>query len=1388
MSGGITDPEQIARILNKTSQQFHPGLPPHVVERAREWAPPPYGGQHDYLRKRDLDIHGIPTSATSPLPTINTITLLEDVTQNRRSLIDIINLLQEDAEAQYSRNGNTRSLFNSMLKGGKQKLESIAGYEKQTLPPNRFAVGEYSVDDKVRRDIINYLLVRPTTINTLGVTRAGQFQAAMEVSDLENLVGAIERTAGNQGKLIGGQIKGAVASMKLTGYKAHFRDPLARVAAINADLNVRGELDSMVENWAKFPSGRGWRTAAPDQRNAKVVLNRFADEFTYLEKFGSAFKRDPLAAISGMIGPGGTKTGASVGALHMVNRLRGVLRLVGMDFEEGRFTNAADMLVGGFIMRRILPAMAAVEIYRYVDTKINDWTGKGLGERAFAAGVVAPTTAAAYASQWSGLQNMFKWFGKTTGEEDRMNFLRYATKGGAEMKEFWDQGEVPVRRGRWWILSPTPFKGQRTQFFVPNLYRRIKSRYQYTWEGGKGPEDFYFSHSWLPTPEHPLAPLNRITDPYAYEKATYNMRPYPLTGQFFGGPYGPLSPILNATIGEFIKPTKKMHPEGWAAMASGVAPGGGRIEGLSWPALHTSLKAGATSGLVRTQISSMNQALVGQQQAGLVQQPAYGIGAAATMMLMDSVGVPPQVVTAATPPGIWTQPVPIASMADTAYRMQEMSGIYGFGVQSIRTKMGLSGEYAPISYIPRANEGTDFQNKFWGAQLGGMGDFVMPGQGQVSNIEFSEIFRRFVPRRPTSNAINPIANSVFQQNPWLPGPNSGYFKDYSQGDVYSETYGALRFPGEAYQRAYGVTPDYGKGMAPYGPLDRLRILSKTAPWSLEYKAYNRSIARMDLTPGEQEQYGIIKSQVEQINKKYDFAPYRFKGMDLEQKSYTYMGTTPEGLLRVKGSSVPLKIAGVEQSADLSSMLSSRYEVGQQIDVQMDVNRPKYSLSQDQTKVLEVSIPGLTKDLIDKGATEETGGSPLSYAARTNPLERVIGSAWETITHQWNPFTTKFIQRRTALEEYERTNVYGLDYAPWTEPYKSFVRPQFDAVAAKSWPSSIIGGIALGAMTGKGGPAKALLGALGGSLLGLQKARVSITEAITGHAWVPDHVKERWKQEEYMDTLQYVAAAKNYSLFRQRALDAGEQDPEVLWQRDQSAKSWMASQKRNIQASILERSVYGGVAKKDYLAEHPLVGSAFQWREQMGKTAYGVNLNGDYLTMQQAIPKERRMYFEQFLNAPVKERSRILDLLPPNEKRIYQSAWDMPVDKRTGLNDYFDNKFLPGPASAVWDTNLDWDKTRIRMIENAGGQPSEYGYYPQEVQGGELYPVPVPTINMRQTENVKEMLLQILGGSPLQGLSVSVQPTSQPGFNMDFNITKDMRPMYDQRIAEQLGAL
>ena len=141
----------------------------------------------------------------------------------------------------------------------------------------------------------------------------------------------------------------------------------------------------------------------------------------------------------------------------------------------------------------------------------------------------------------------------------------YGAAGGPDVaqtsdslsREYSGEDKVAIRKARWWALGYQPFKGGEIDHFAPSWYRKLKDQPRdkniYGSEG-----DYFQNVSLLPTPRN-LFGLKKILDPYWLEKKNYYTRPYSQTGKMFDG-VPIVGPVLSDTLGELIKPSKKMHP------------------------------------------------------------------------------------------------------------------------------------------------------------------------------------------------------------------------------------------------------------------------------------------------------------------------------------------------------------------------------------------------------------------------------------------------------------------------------------------------------------------------------------------------------------------------------------------------------------------------------------------------------------------------------------------------------------------------------------------------------------------------------------------------------------------------------------------------------------
>jgi len=131
-------------------------------------------------------------------------------------------------------------------------------------------------------------------------------------------------------------------------------------------------------------------------------------------------------------------------------------------------------------------------------------------------------------------------------------------------------------------------------------------------------------------------------------------------------------------------------------------------------------------------------------------------------------------------------------------------------------------------------------------------------------------------------------------------------------------------------------------------------------------------------------------------------------------------------------------------------------------------------------------------------------------------ERLIGSAWETFTNSSNPAVNKFWAFKDPLEHYKEKKLYGREYTPWDEPYRSWIDPYIRTSLSKT--STVGGGVSWGT-TGYvfGGE----FGAFAGSILGAMYGTVNgLFRSASNSAYIPSEVKNQRRINEYFDKLKY----------------------------------------------------------------------------------------------------------------------------------------------------------------------------------------------------------------------------------------------------------------------------
>jgi len=385
------------------------------------------------------------------------------------------------------------------------------------------------------------------------------------------------------------------------------------------------------------------------------------------------------------------------------------------------------------------------------------------------------------------------------------------------------------------------------------------------------------------------------------------------------------------------------------------------------------------------------------------------------------------------------------------------------------------------------------------------------------------------------------------------------------------------------------------------------------------------------------------------------------------------------------------------------------ELNRTINSQLTTGEERVRLEKIRAQVEDTTSKYNFSDYKYKNSSpEELGIDAKGYAA---------GRIGEYIAHRDTYFNTKFLNKRTAQEDWERRNVYGATFPQWQNPIESFIMPMLYKSTQRNPIAAAIGGGIAGSFFGATAGAKAFGSVVGFAGAGAYSLFGNTKEMITGDRFIPKERKKQMALEEYTDILSYV---KNTSL---------------------------AAEARNM----------GDMA------------SANQFSQAAKRTMYGADLAGASVdTLSLAVPKRKREHFKAMIQETDEgERERILSTSGRLERRIYQSAWGMKVEERPDLAEYFSRHELPGLSWEGWHPNTNMEHVKIKMGQSMGIDMSQMGYYPQQVREANLTNPSYPTFGGgSQQDDTAAQLRAIMSRN---GISGNVTPVSNPFGNSAIDI-------------------
>ena len=1122
--------------------------------------------------------------------------------------------------------------------------------------------------------------------------------------------------------------------------------------------------------------------------------------------------------------------------------------------------SSAGHIWTSLMLKRVLPAFALVEGYEYLDYKTGEYTGASINQRiqnniakrrlqeAQARedlGTIEELRRArmlkpglehfdAYPSlnlPSIGEVGVGKAINRILGTVTGQTALTNDAMTYEETYEDIMYGTDEVRKGRWWAFgSKTPYRGDQITHFAPNAYRRAHSNWKYT-DTLYGENGERWQNSKMPTFENPLGALGYVVgtaDPYWFEKKHYYDRPYLLTGELFNRNTPFIGDVGNATIGKLIKPVREMHEEYWGdpvlvqqemdrqtarhreTVLTRISPSG-RIN-FEVPATPTDYGASGqyvvarlynqekkkfTGDEIVTDISSGASVYIPSRLEG--EYVDYGQAfQAATFQREDEPTIrtrPRDIHNVEYAYHLQRDNEKLQNLKDPrsfGYRMQELiqnwaepQGIYNWLIMD--EILGID-PYTGTAVIERADGAYNASSRYWDTQLGSL----------VGSI--SEIGRRFI-RRDSGmiDQYNPIRNTMPD---WMPG--SDYYINFKLGDPYSKIpYGEYRLPGAAYESLNQLHPDeFGR----YGAFDKFKILADVAPWSDEYKFWRDYVTENIEDEQLRRQAAQIKRQVSRRKDKFDFQEYRFKNAKLEHVNVTVDRFLDDHTFLTKEfGDTPIRLAGIDVRKSAPGVLQEHFQEGDQIRIGVD-HDPTKRISNDTYRTMRAVVfeknRSLNKQLIESGAMKEseTDFSPTGVWARFSPSEIRKGSRWESIAHHESALNTKFLKVRTAVEEYERDQMYLKSWATWDNfAIDDYLKPAVDRMIGRdSTVGAITSGFMIGGFIGRLvlGGGKNMRVAMGvGAAIGLVGNLYGKTyKKRTGDRWIPERRRIEHDINEYFDVLQYMKYSGLYEQKKEELLHQG-YNVEALFDEVDRRSEETKNQRRELEARRRElfiqqpegwqeerRQINQQLSslQDDWMeVEIPApVMEAMKYKEKRDTTLFAINPFDDRMKVMQAMPYKDRPFFASFADARLEDQEKILELVPENQRRIYKALWGRGLKEQKPLEYYANKYYIPDPHWEGWKPEFNLEEIKLKVVQEKGLDLGDFGFWHDDVMASRFVPSineqnsPYVENNFKGYKDLERNIRAIMQGQGLQNIQVSVMPSSSSSTNVHLRYQQD----------------
>lgn len=567
------------------------------------------------------------------------------------------------------------------------------------------------------------------------------------------------------------------------------------------------------------------------------------------------------------------------------------------------------------------------------------------------------------------------------------------------------------------------------------------------------------------------------------------------------------------------------------------------------------------------------------------------------------------------------------------------------------------------------------------------------------------------------------------------------------------------------ERARATMTDLiGSGMiSPFESYDlvsRIEILAKVAPGSPEFRDHVEHALKGGLGGFEKQRVEQAVQQAQAQSESYRLYPKRY-GVDLAKAKLKVEGIGSNGEIITDHGVV--KLAGVDFDPqafafeDASSVLGQfGINVGENITVKLMKGQLNDETMADM--VTPVIVGNVNQELVNKGfATwdESTNSNPVASQARYG--NQLIGSLWESIVHSDNLITNKFMRVRTALEQFERGEVFGTDDAKWSDPIGTLVAPTINSLISKDPLTATAQGAVVGAMFARTNTNISKLPylrnklAVGGGLIAGTLALIrGVKEAAGDSIWTPTRYRQQSSFDEYWDIIKYL----KYTSIAE------------------SAKK-LARTREKVDIDKLRDG------ERETVGLGPYAVLAIDAERRAKRTMYGFDVfSGSLQDAISSLPKRQQQIAQSIVESgTLEEKQRFYDLLPDAQRRVLGkflgvNRQDLPL--APDLTNFFQTHFLPNVDWGGWSRSVDLNDLKNRSAAMEGVKVDKPNRAKVSKARTNTNSIAIPRMDNPTYGDIRRQINNLLSSGGYHNINVDLQimPSDSTVVNVDMDLFED----------------